>query len=366
MVMTGNRRHSKQVYAGSLGIGGDTPVSVQSMTSCPLEDVAATLNQIRRLEEAGAQLVRLAVRSEDHLGYLEDIRRQVKIPLCADIHFNYRIAIGAINAGVDKIRLNPGNIGSRYRVEEVTRAARERKIPIRIGVNGGSIDRKKYPRVTPEALLGSAIEHIRILEDLDYREIVISIKSSDILQTIQANRMLAEEVDYPIHVGLTEAGYGLNCIVQSSVGIGALLLDGIGDTIRVSMTGDPVEEIIIGRKILESTGHRKPLIHVISCPTCGRTDPDIDVLELAKAVDTELNRLFRHRLEQRGRTVTVAVMGCEVNGPGEASHADVGIAGGRGGKVLLFFFCEKIRKIDAASAVEAMAEQVKLLLEKKS
>jgi len=334
------------------------------MTSCPLEDTAVTVQQVRRLEEAGAQLVRLAVRSEDHLGYLEDVRRQVKIPLCVDVHFNYRIAIGAIDAGVDKIRLNPGNIGSRRRVEEVIRAARERNIPIRIGVNGGSIDRKKYPRVTPDALLRSAMEHVRILEDLDYREIVISIKSSDISHTIQANRMLAEEVDYPIHVGLTEAGYGLNCIVQSSVGIGALLLDGIGDTIRVSMTGDPVEEMVIGRKILESTGHLKALVHVISCPTCGRTDPDMDVLELAKAVDEELNGRFRQRLEETGRTITVAVMGCEVNGPGEASHADVGIAGGRDGKVLLFAAGEKIGKIDTAEAVEAMARQVEQLLEK--
>jgi len=362
--MVNNKRQSRQVRAGSLAIGGGAPVSLQSMTSCPLEDIAATITQIRFLEEAGAQMVRLAVRTEDHVVHLREIRQHISLPLCADIHFNHRIALGAIDAGIDKIRLNPGNIGERWKVEEVVRAAREHDVPIRIGVNGGSLDTKKYPQVNPQSLTDSAMDHVKILEDLHFNDIVISIKSSNIQQTLQANRLLADLVEYPIHVGLTEAGYGLNCIVQSSVAIGSLLLEGIGDTIRVSMTGDPVEEIIVGRKILEAAGLRRAPIHVISCPTCGRTDPDINLLELAKKTDQVLTSRFHDRIEASGKTVTVAVMGCEVNGPGEAAHADLGIAGGRGGQMLLFAGGEKLRKVDVRNAVEEMADELEVLLEK--
>ncbi|MFW5861785.1 MAG: flavodoxin-dependent (E)-4-hydroxy-3-methylbut-2-enyl-diphosphate synthase [Spirochaetota bacterium] len=362
--MVNNRRQSRQVRAGSLVIGGGAPVSLQSMTSCPLEDIAATITQIRSLEEAGAQMVRLAIRTEDHVTHLREIRQNISLPLCGDIHFNHRIALGAIDAGIDKIRLNPGNVGERWKVEEVVRSAKEHNVPIRIGVNGGSLDSKKYPQVTPRSLTDSAMDHVKILEDLYFDDIVISIKSSNIPQTLQANRLLADTVDYPIHVGLTEAGYGLNCIVQSSVAIGSLLLEGIGDTIRVSMTGDPVEEITVGRKILEATGSRKAPIQVISCPTCGRTDPGINLLELAKKTDQVLTNRFHDKIKASGNTVTVAVMGCEVNGPGEAAHADIGIAGGRGGQMLLFAGGKKLRKVDVNNAVQELADELEVLLEK--
>ena len=304
------------------------------------------------------RLSRLAVRSVEAVSYLKEVRRAVDVMLSADIHFNYRIAIEAIKAGVNKVRINPGNIGDASRVREVVAAARDHGVPIRIGVNGGSIDRKKYPHVTPESLAQSAMDHVKILEDNSFQDIIVSIKSSDVFQTIEANRMFSGMRDYPLHVGLTEAGYGMNCIVQSSVVLGHLLMQGMGDTIRVSMTGDPVEEVIVGRRILEAVGERKALIKIISCPTCGRTDPDLDILALAQEVELRSRESFESRLAETGRSLTIAVMGCEVNGPGEASEADFGMAGARGGNLLLFARGEKLKKVHSSAAVSGLLDEI--------
>ncbi len=352
------RRVSKKIQAGTLSIGGDSPVSVQSMTNIPIEDTDRTISQIKSLESIGADIVRLAIRNEKGIEPLKKIIKSVNIPLVADIHFDYRLAVEAIDAGISKVRINPGNIGEEWKVKEVIKAARERNIPIRIGVNGGSINRKKYSHPTPEALVDSALENIRILEDNDYTNIAVSIKSSDIFATIEANIIMAETRDYPIHVGLTEAGYGLNCTVQSSIVIGHLLLKGIGDTIRVSMTGDPRDEILVGRKILESIDLRFSPIKIISCPTCGRTATDIDLLKIAEKADSELHTNFEKKLRNENRSLTVAVMGCEVNGPGEASEADFGLAGGQNGKMLLFARGEKIKTVNVSDAVDELIKAV--------
>jgi (E)-4-hydroxy-3-methylbut-2-enyl-diphosphate synthase len=360
--MTAPGSHTRQVRAGRLAIGGGAPVSIQSMTSVPLEDVRATVEQVRRLEAEGAELVRLAVRNEEVVAFLKEVRREVSMPLSADIHFNHRIAIAAIEAGIDKIRINPGNIGGTEKVREVVRAARERGVPIRIGVNGGSLDPGRYSEPTPENMVASAMDHVRILEDCDFFDIVVSLKSSDVTATVTANRLFSRCAQYPLHVGLTEAGYGLACTVHSSVAIGALLLEGIGDTVRVSMTGDPVEEVRVAKRILEATGLRAPLVRMIACPTCGRTDPGLDLPVLAARVESALLSRFADTLRERGRSLTIAVMGCEVNGPGEATHADAGVAGGRGGSMLLFARGKKQRKIPAARAVEELAAAVEEIL----
>jgi len=356
------RKKTQQVKVGDIFIGGDAPVSIQSMTNIPLEDVEGTIAQIRELEKNGAEIVRLAVRTEDAAAHLEKIIRAVQIPLTADIHFNYRIALAAIKAGIHKVRINPGNIGEPSRVREVLRAARDRGIPIRIGVNGGSVDRKKYPEVTPEILVESAMEHVHILEDNNFPDIIVSIKSSDVFHTIEANRLFSSKRDYPLHIGLTEAGYGTACVVQSSIATGHLLLEGIGDTIRVSMTGDPVEEVLVGRRILESVGERRALVRMVSCPTCGRTDPSLDLLSLARQVEQEVTARFSERLRQSNRSITVAVMGCEVNGPGEASEADAGLAGAGKDMVLLFSRGERRARIPHDQAVRALVEELENMI----
>ncbi|MCP4129766.1 MAG: flavodoxin-dependent (E)-4-hydroxy-3-methylbut-2-enyl-diphosphate synthase [bacterium] len=356
--MKRQRKKTRQVTVGPLIIGGDAPVSVQSMTSVPIEDVAGTIDQLTRLKDQGVDLVRLALRNEEAVDYLAQVIKAVDMPLSADIHFNYRIAIAAMKAGIHKIRINPGNIGDAARVREVVTAAKDYGVPIRIGVNAGSIDRKKYTEASPENLVESALEHVRILEDNDFTNIVVSIKSSDIFQNIEANKLFSQKRDYPLHIGLTEAGFGMHCIVQSSVVLGHLLMEGIGDTIRVSMTGDPVQEVVVGKKILESVGELHPPVRIISCPTCGRTDPGIDVLDLATRVEKEAVSRFSEILREKNRTITIAVMGCEVNGPGEAAEADVGLAGGRNGSVLLFAQGEKVKKIDQEEAVEALLKEV--------
>ncbi len=336
------------------------------MTNVPIEDTAATIAQIGRLREAGAGLVRVALRNEASLEYLKIVRQAVDMPLSADVHFNHRIAIGAIEAGIDKVRINPGNIGDDAKVREVVRAAKERSVPIRIGVNGGSIDRAKYPNLNAESLVASAMDHVRILENNDFFDIVVSIKASDVRLTVESNRLFASAAPYPLHVGLTEAGYGVSCVVQSAAAIGALLIDGIGDTIRVSMTGDPVEEVVVAKKILEAAGLRKAPVRIIACPTCGRTDPSLDLLSIAQEVEREMIARFGEALERSGRGIVVAVMGCEVNGPGEAAHADAGIAGGRGGAMLLFSRGEKLRRIAAGDAVCALADEVERIVREDS
>jgi (E)-4-hydroxy-3-methylbut-2-enyl-diphosphate synthase len=355
------RRKTRAVSVKDIVIGGGAPVSVQSMTNVPIDNVAGTVSQINALAEKGASLVRLALLTVDSVQYLKEILKQTSVPLCADIHFDYRIALAAIDAGIHKLRINPGNIGSTERTREVVRSAMDHGVPIRIGVNGGSIDKKKYRVVTPEALVDSAMGHVKILEDLGFNDIIVSMKASDVRTTILANRLFASLTDYPVHLGLTEAGYGLASIVSSSAAIGSLLADGIGDTIRVSITGDPIQEIPAGYEILKALGLVHGGIRMIACPTCGRTDPEIKLEDIARRVETRLTADFGKRLTSLGRTLSVAVMGCEVNGPGEASHADIGIAGARSGQFLLFSRGQKIDKIkaeDVANALSALAEDI--------
>ena len=355
------RKKTRKIKVGNIFIGGDSPVRLQSMTNIPVEDVDRNISQIENLRNSGAEIVRLAIRNEKGIDSLRKIIKASCIPLVADIHFDYRLALAAIDAGISKIRINPGNIGDEWKVKEVVKAASANSIPIRIGVNGGSINRKKYSHVTPESLVDSAMENIRILEDNSFENIIVSIKCSDVFTTIEANKIMSDTRDYPIHIGLTEAGYGLSCVVQSSVVIGHLLMQGIGDTIRVSMTGDPVNEVITGRKILESLDLRFSPIRIISCPTCGRTAPDIDLLAIARETENELTLKFSEKLNQKHEHIIVAVMGCEVNGPGEASEADFGLAGGQNGKMLLFAKGEKLKTVPVKGAVK---ELVKVISEK--
>lgn len=356
------QRKTRNIKVGNTGIGSDYPVSIQSMTNRPIEDISGSINQVNELAENGAEFVRLAVRNESSVEHLQKIIESVEVPLIADIHFNYKIAVRSIEAGIKKIRLNPGNIPNPAHIKEVIKAAKDHSVPIRIGVNGGSINRKKYCHVNPESLVDSALEHIKILEENDFHDIVVSIKTSDIYQTIESNVLFAEQRDYPVHTGLTEAGYGIYCAVQSSLVIGHLLMLGIGDTIRVSMTGNPVHELEVARNILETTGDRKATVRMISCPTCGRTDTEIDILELSRRVEKECRENFGKKLAKENRTLKIAVMGCEVNGPGEAAEADAGIAGGRDGNMLLFARGEKIRMVKSDEAVEMLLIEVEKMV----
>jgi (E)-4-hydroxy-3-methylbut-2-enyl-diphosphate synthase len=355
------RKETNSIQAGKLIIGGSAPVSIQSMTNLPIENVKKTIKQVNELKDEGADLVRLAVKNIDMIQHLKVIIKETDIPLSADIHFNYKIAIESIKAGIDKIRLNPGNIKDSSKIKEVIKAAKDYSVPIRIGVNEGSIDRKKYSIASPENLVKSAIDHIRILEDNNFTDIAVSIKSSDIFHTIEANILFSEKQNYPIHIGLTEAGFGLSCTVQSSVAIGHLLMLGIGDTIRVSMTGDPIQEIKVGKKILESTGDLYQPIKIISCPTCGRKSEAIDILKLAQDAESESINKFGEQLKAREKKITIAVMGCEVNGPGEAGEADIGIAAGKK-DLLLFSKGEKIKKVTPENAIEEILFQIKKIL----
>ncbi len=321
------RRRTRLIHVGSVPIGGGLPVVVQSMTNTDTRDREATVRQIKRLEEVGCEIVRVAVPDTAAVEQLPRIKEAIGIPLIADIHFDHRLALGAIEAGVDGLRLNPGNIGGPDRVRKVAKAALEREIPIRIGVNSGSVEKEllaKYGRPSPEAMVESALGHIRLLEDQDFGLIKVSLKSSDVLDTIAAYRLLASKTDYPLHLGVTEAGTLVNGAIKSALGIGALLLDGIGDTVRVSITSDPVDEIPVAYSILRALKLRERGVELISCPTCGRTE-----IELIPMVE-EADRILR-----KVRTpLKVAIMGCVVNGPGEAKEADVGIAGGRGVGIL--------------------------------
>ena len=315
-----NRKDTKTIYVRGVPIGGGHPIPVQSMTNTHTEDVEATLEQIRRLEEAGCQIVRLAVPHLLAARALKDIRRGTDMPLVADIHFDYKLALAAVEAGFDKIRINPGNIGSPQRVKAVADACRERGIPIRIGVNGGSLEKEILERYgwSAEGMCRSALRHAGMLEQCGFHDICISLKASDPALTVEANRRMSELCDYPLHVGVTEAGTTELGVLRSAAGIGSLLLDGIGDTIRVSLTDDPVEEVKAGIKLLKALNLRGG-VHFVSCPSCGRTE--YDLFGTARAVE--------QRLKDKNWDITVAVMGCVVNGPGEAAHADYGIAGGK-------------------------------------
>ena len=341
---------TKRIYAGNVPIGGGAPVTIQSMCNTRTEDVAATVGQILALEEAGCEIVRVTVPNRAAAEALSEIRPQIHIPLVADIHFDYRLAVEAAARGADKIRINPGNIGGEENVRAVVAACREHRVPIRIGVNGGSLEREllaKYGHVTPEALVESALGHIRLLEKFDFTDICVSVKSSDVPLNMKAYRLLSEQVDYPLHLGVTEAGTPTMGMVKSAIGIGGLLCDGIGDTIRVSLTADPVEEVYAARKILQACGLRRTGVNLVSCPTCGRTD--YDMIPLVE----ELER----RLAGCEKKLTVAVMGCVVNGPGEAGAADIGVAGGKG-EGLIFRRGEILRKVSQDQLVDALMEEI--------
>ena len=354
------RRKTRQIRLGKVKIGGDAPVTVQSMTKTDTRDARATVDQIWALEAAGCDIVRVAVPVREAAEQLGEIKRKIRIPLVADIHFNYKLALIALEQGVDGLRLNPGNIGERWCVEEVIKSASERKIPIRIGVNAGSLEKdllKKYDGPTAEGMVESALRHIGILEDLGYEEIKVSLKASDPMMMIEAYRMLANRVDYPLHLGVTEAGTPTTGTIKSSVGIGTLLAEGIGDTIRVSLSADPVEEVRVGNEILKSLGLRTHGMTFVACPSCGRAD--VDLIGLARAVEQRMTPFAN-------KDIHVAVMGCEVNGPGEARAADLGVAGGKG-IGLIFKKGDVIRKVPEAQIVEALMEEVaKLVAEKEA
>jgi (E)-4-hydroxy-3-methylbut-2-enyl-diphosphate synthase len=346
-----DRKNTKIISIGKVRIGGKKPIAVQSMTKTYTHDINATVKQIQKLQDAGCDIVRCAIPEEKDALAIKQIKKHIRIPLVADIHFNYRLALTAIESGADKIRINPGNIGGPEKLKAVVSACKERKIPIRIGVNSGSLEKeilKKYRHPTPEALVESAIKNIRILEKLKFRDIVVSIKSTSVPVTIEAYRMLAKKVDYPLHVGITEAGISASGMIRSSVGIGALLAEGIGDTIRVSLTGDPVNEVIVGKEILRSLELIKSGVTIISCPTCGRCE--IDVEAIAKAVQESTKGVKK--------PVKIAIMGCAVNGPGEAADADVGLAGGKG-TGLIFRNGKIVKKVPESQMVKELMKEVR-------
>ena len=345
-----DRNRTRKIRCKDIFIGGYSPISIQSMTSTDTRNIKETVSQIKRLEEAGCEIVRVAIPDMEAAKAISEIKKKISIPLVADIHFDYRLAITSIEKGIDKLRINPGNIGDKERVKKVVSKAKEREIPIRIGVNAGSLEKsiiEKYG-ITHYGLVESAMNHIKILEELDYDKIIVSLKASDVKLTFDAYKLLSERVDYPLHIGITEAGTIWRGTIKSSIGIGSLLLMGIGDTLRVSLTGDPVEEVKVGREILQSLGIRKFGINFISCPTCGRCQ--IDLVKLATKLERELNHIES--------PITIAVMGCAVNGPGEAREADLGIAGGKN-SALLFRKGEIIRKVPESEIIDAVLEEIK-------
>ncbi len=350
-------RNSRQINIGGVRVGGGAPVTVQSMTKTDTRDINATVAQIKSLEKVGCDIVRLAVPDMEAALALGKIKKRTKIPIVSDIHFDYKLALEAVKQGVDGMRINPGNIGAKYRIKAVVDAVRERGIPIRIGVNSGSLEKdilRKHGSPTPEALAESAMRHVSILEDLDFRDIKISVKSTDVRKMIAAYRLLAEKTEYPLHLGVTEAGTYEMGTIKSSVGIGTLLAEGIGDTIRVSLTGDPVDEIDVGLKILRSLGMRRNGIELISCPGCGRLE--IDLMKLVKDVEGRIAGL------ELPRPIKIAILGCVVNGPGEASEADIGIAGGRG-KGMLYKDGKLVRSFKEGEIVDELVKELETFAE---
>lgn len=347
------RKKTREVTVKNVKIGGNSEVVIQSMTNTDTRNVEETLKQIRTLYNAGCQIIRCAVLDMEAAESLKEITAQSPIPVVADIHFDYRLALKSIENGVSALRINPGNIGSRERVEMVCRAAKEKNIPIRIGVNSGSIEKEileKYKVPTAEGLVESALKHVKILEDLDFHDIVISIKSSNVPMMIEAYRLMSSKCNYPLHLGVTESGTVFKGTIKSSVGIGTLLAEGIGDTIRVSLTSDPVDEIKVAKEILKSLGLRKGGLEFISCPTCGRTQ--IDLIGIAEEVEK--------RLENIKKDIKVAVMGCVVNGPGEAREADIGIAGGKG-EGIIFKKGKIIKKVKESELVDELMKEIESL-----
>ena len=345
------RNNTKTIKIGNCCIGGGNPILIQSMTNTKTEDIDATVAQILRLEEAGCDIIRSTVPTLEAAKAIGEIKKQIHIPLVADIHFDYKLAIAAIENGADKIRINPGNIGGTEKVKAVVDAAKERNIPIRIGVNSGSLEKpilQKYGKVTAEGIVESALDKVHMIEELGYDNLVISIKSSDVMMCIRAHELMAEQTKYPLHVGITESGTVYSGNIKSAVGLGVILYQGIGDTIRVSLTGDPVEEIRSAKLILQTLGLRQSGIKVVSCPTCGRTN--IDLIGLANRVEQMVTKYDDLNL-------TVAVMGCVVNGPGEAREADLGIAGGTG-EGLLIKKGEIVRKVPEEQLLSALEKEL--------
>ncbi len=344
------RKKTKKIRCGNIYIGGDSPISVQSMTTTDTRNIKETIAQINELEHLGCDIVRVAIPDMEAAEAIKKIKSSINIPLVADIHFDYRLALKCIENNVDKLRINPGNIGDEDRIKKVITKAKEYGIPIRIGVNAGSLDKKilsKYNGITPEAMVESALEHIKILEKYNFDQIVISLKASDIKLTFDAYNLLSQKVDYPLHIGITEAGTLWRGSIKSSIGIGAMLLNGIGDTIRVSLTGDPLEEVRVGKEILQSLNIRQYNVRIISCPTCGRCQ--VDLINLANELEKKLATIQK--------PISVAIMGCAVNGPGEAREADIGIAGGNK-SFLLFKKGEIIRKIDQDKVLKTLLEEI--------
>lgn len=348
------KRLSREVRLGTLSIGGGAPISVQSMTNTDTEDVAATIAQAQELEAADCEVIRVAVPNMAAASVLGEIKAGISAPLVADIHFNHRLALRALEEGVDGLRINPGNIGDDENVRAVVEAAMRKGAPIRIGVNAGSLENdllEKYGHATPEAMVESAMRHVKILEEMDFHDIVISLKASDVLRTVAAYRLIADRVDYPLHLGITEAGTAFAGSIKSAIGLGILLADGIGDTIRVSLTHDPVKEVDVGYEILKSLELRVHGATIISCPTCGRCK--MDLIKIAQEVEAQVSNIKE--------PLKIAVMGCIVNGPGEAREADIGIAGGKG-KGILFRKGVRIRSIPEDKLVEELVAEVNLIL----
>lgn len=347
------RRVSRQIRIGDVAVGGDAPVSVQSMTNTDTRDWHATVDQIERLQDAGCEIIRVAVPDGEAVESFAVIKRSIRIPIIADIHFDYRLAISAIGAGADAIRINPGNIGAPEKVKKVIAAAKERDIPVRIGVNSGSVEKdlvRKYGHPGPEAMVESALRHIRFFEDNDFGLIKISLKSSDVINTIASYRLLAEKTDYPFHLGVTEAGTVVGGAIKSALGIGPLLLEGIGDTLRVSLTAAPEEEMFVAYSILRALRLRERGVELVSCPTCGRTE--IDLIPLVEKAEMLLKKV-RSPLK-------VAIMGCVVNGPGEAREADIGIAGGRESGIL-FKKGERVEKVPEAELLNRLMKEIEAM-----
>lgn len=341
---------TKKLMVGKVAVGGGAPVSIQSMCNTKTDDVAATVAQIHALEDAGCEIIRVAVPDEDAAKAVDKIKEQIAIPLIADIHFNYKLALMCAERGIDALRINPGNIGGEEKVKAVADICRQKNIPIRIGVNGGSLEREllqKYGGVTAQALVDSALGHVRLLNDCGFDDICISVKCSRVPVNMEAYRMLHQQTPYPLHLGVTEAGTPRLGVLKSAIGIGGLLCMGVGDTLRVSLTADPVEEVIAAKRILQAAGIRRSGPDLISCPTCGRTK--YDMIPIAREVE--------RRLKDCAKPITVAVMGCVVNGPGEASGADVGIAGGKG-EGLLFAKGKILRKVPQEQLVDALFQEI--------
>lgn len=344
------RQKTREVRIGNVVVGGEHPVAIQSMTNTKTEDVNGTIEQILRLEAAGCEIVRCTVPTQEAAKALKEIKKRIHIPLVADIHFDYRMAIASIENGADKIRINPGNIGSQERLKAVVEKAKEYEIPIRVGVNSGSLEKtllEKYGGVTAEGIVESALDKVRMIEDMDYDNLVVSIKSSDVMMCIKAHEMIAMKCPYPLHVGITEAGTVYSGNIKSSVGLGIILYEGIGNTIRVSLTGDPAEEIRSAKLILKTLGLRQGGVEVVSCPTCGRTQ--IDLIGLANQVEA--------MVQEFPLDIKVAVMGCVVNGPGEAREADIGIAGGKG-EGLLIKKGEIVKRVKEEDLLETLRQEL--------